>query len=1229
MRNTRLSKTILSIILFLLLAAFPAGSLQIHAYAQSNTDESKVVRVGWYESTFNQIDKFGRRSGYAYDYQQMIAAYTGWEYEYVEGSWPELLDMLKAGEIDLMSDVSYTEERSHEMLFPSYSMGAESYYLFIDADNDEILPGRHNTLNGKKIGVNRGSIQEGMFLEWEAENGVEAEVIPLDITEQESLKLLTDGELDAFLTLDAIWNVDTYIPVEKIGESDFYFAVNKDREDLLDELNYALSRIQDKNMYYNQELYERYSTGSGASAYLNHEEVEWLEAHGPIRVGYANGRLPFCDYDETTGTLVGALDEFLTLASNCNKNATIDFETAPYQTTEEAIDALLAGETDCVFPINMSAYDSEQRGLLVTSPVMQAEMYACVRMADRASAISDTDTTVAIEEYDVSKELFVRDVFPDWEVIYCKSNEDCFRAVEAGEADAALISSYRVALTEELREKYNLSALTTNASMPMCFAVRRSDTDLYSILDNTINLVPLSMIETSLAVYSSPDTSTVLTHFVKRNIAVIILIILAVVILVIFLQIRHSRKTKAELEQRLALQEKLLAQESEKLEADKMINALSRDYRSIYYVDLDQDNAICYRTAPGFPGNTKEGDRITFSERFKLYAERYVVEEDREAFLEFIRPENIRTALAKEQLISFRFLADWDGWKHYELLRMAGVTRPSDSADNTIHAVGVGFSNVDSETRKELERNAALADALDQAEAASAAKTAFLSSMSHEIRTPMNAIIGLNSIALSNPELPDETRDCLEKISASTDHLLHLINNILDMSRIESGRMLIRNEEFSFRSMLEQINTMIDGQCQEKGLSYKCGINGHVNDYYIGDDMRLMQVLLNILGNAVKYTPAPGTVSFYVETLREFDGNASLRFTIKDTGIGMDKDFLPRVFGAFEQEEETRSDKYGSTGLGMAISKRIVEMMNGDIEVESEKGKGSCFTVTVTLRISDKESSATEIRPQDIRVLVIDDDPEALKHAKLVLDEVGILSDTCTDGQEALEMLKIGEARHEAYNMILVDWKMPDPDGIEVTRKIRRQFTDNAAIIILTAYNWEEIEEEAMDAGVDSFMTKPLFASSVLSVFSKAISAKLMNEQAPKKADLNGKHILVAEDILINAEIMKKLLGARGMEVDHAENGQIAVDMFKDNPEGTYDAILMDIRMPVLDGLGATEAIRKLDRPDAKTIPIIAMTANAFDEDVQKSLQAGLNAHLSKPVEPELLFETLETMIAT
>lgn len=529
--------------------------------------------------------------------------------------------------------------------------------------------------------------------------------------------------------------------------------------------------------------------------------------------------------------------------------------------------------------------------------------------------------------------------------------------------------------------------------------------------------------------------------------------------------------------------------------------------------------------------------------------------------------------------------------------------------------------------REQAEMNERLKVALSEAEQANVAKTAFLSSMSHEIRTPMNAIIGIDNIALKDETLSPKTREHFEKIGGSARHLLGLINDILDMSRIESGRMVLKNEEFAFREFLAQINTMVSSQCQDKGLTYDCRVQGDLADYYIGDDMKLKQVIINILGNAVKFTDAGGMVTFLVNQVTKFEDKATLKFVMKDSGIGMDADYIPKIFEAFSQEDATETNRYGGSGLGMAITKNIVEMMNGNIEVESEKGVGSTFTVTVTLRASDRVGNRemTRIRPQDMSVLIIDDDPIDCEHAKTILDEVGIVSEIAMSGKEALEMIRLRIARQHPYNLILMDLRMPEQDGIEVTRQIREMHDDDSTIVILTAYSWADVEEEAVSAGVDSFMSKPLFASNVVAEFQQAIAKKELAKSGLEKepVDLNGRRILLAEDIQINAEIMMMVLTMNGMQVEHAENGQIAVDMFENHPERYYDAVLMDMRMPVMDGLTAAKTIRASTHPDAKEIPIIALTANAFDEDVQRSLQAGMNAHLSKPVEPEDLIATL------
>ena len=675
--------------------------------------------------------------------------------------------------------------------------------------------------------------------------------------------------------------------------------------------------------------------------------------------------------------------------------------------------------------------------------------------------------------------------------------------------------------------------------------------------------------------------------------------------------------------------EKVLSQEKHQKDLDSMITAMASDYRSVYHVDIDADDAVCYRADPNDPNQPLEGTHFPYLKWIREYGDLYVDEEYRENFRSFSNPDNIRAALATRDIIAYRYLARRDGTDYYEMLRMAGVRHPKDRDDNIVHAIGLGFTDIDAEMRESLAKNRALSEALKAAEEANIAKTAFLSNMSHEIRTPMNAIIGLDSLALQNEAIPSETREYLEKIGESAHHLLGLINDILDMSRIESGRLVIRKEEFSFRNMLEQINTMVMSQCEEKGLNYECRVIGGVSDFYIGDDMKLKQVLINILSNAIKFTDAPGGVMLTVERINVFGDHSTIKFCIKDTGIGMDKEFIPKIFDAFTQEDSSRNNKYGSTGLGMAITKNIVELMNGTISVESEKGVGTEFTVIITLNNSNRQGPATYvIDPKDMRILVVDDEEIAAEHARIVLDEAGIKADTCYDGQTAMNMLEVQHAKHEPYNLVLLDWKMPEMDGVELAREIRKRYDRETTVIILTSFNWDEIMEEAVHSGVDSFLAKPLFASNVLDEFERIARKNNMSLYKEKKrADLKGRHILMAEDVFINAEIMKQIILSKEAEIDHAENGKIVLKMFEESSVGYYDAILMDVRMPEMDGLEATAAIRSLDRLDAKTIPIIALTANAFDEDVQRSLQVGMDAHLSKPVNPEQLYQTLEELI--
>ena len=508
----------------------------------------KIVRVGWYESSFNSTDTFGRRSGYAYEYQMKIAAYTDWRYEYVKASWPELLEMLIDGEIDLMSDVSYTPERAESILFPSLPMGTEDYYLFVDAENDEIRPTDYGTLNGKKVGVNRGSVQYDFFAAWAQSHGVEAELIEVSGSEETSLHMLHTGELDAYVTVDSFSDHDTVesgrpIPVCMIGSSDFYFAVNKERPDLLSDLENAMNRIQEENRYYNQELFEKHLVSTSANAFLTPEEREWLESHGTIRVGFQDNYLAFCAADPETGELTGALKDYLESAADCIVNEHLDIQTIAYPTAAAAIEALQNGDIDCAFPANLNTGDGEELGLYMTPPLMTTDLFAVVRQADRQLFNGREHVIVAVNEGNPNYESCLKDHFPDWRAVYYPTTADCLRAVSRGVADCVLISSYRYNNIARQCERERLTTLTTGKELNYCFAVAAGQPELYSILAKATDRVPNSTVDTALSRYIAEDSKTTLRDFLTEN-AWILIPAAAVVLLVILTLLLRSLKSE-------------------------------------------------------------------------------------------------------------------------------------------------------------------------------------------------------------------------------------------------------------------------------------------------------------------------------------------------------------------------------------------------------------------------------------------------------------------------------------------------------------------------------------------------------------------------------------------------------------------------------------------------------------------------------------------------------------
>ena len=530
------AKRIVSFFLCTVIATIALMPLPVSAQ-----ETEKIIRVGWFESPFYMIDDKGRRSGYSYEYQQKIAAYTGWTYEYVEGNWPELFQMLKDGKIDLMSDVSYTPERAESMLFSGMAMGAEEYFIFIAPDNETIRQDDPHTLNGKKIGVNKGSIQIGLYNEWAKKCGVQAELIELTGSDSEAMQMVLAGDLDAYLSLDAYGGPDSTVPVFNVGSSDFYFAVNKDRPDLLDELNQAMNKIQAENRYYIQQLSQKYIMTTGSNLFLNAEEKNWLDSRdGIIRVGYMDNFLAFCAADKETGEVTGALKDYLKDAAVCFSNAQITYEATAYPTVAAAMDALKNGKVDCMFPSILSMADGETHGFVMTPAVMSTDIYTLVRKTDHDTFLTKENITAAVLDNDPNYDTIMLDHFSGWQSKCYPDMAACIKAVDDGEVDCVLISYYQYNSLAKMCEQYDLIPLTTGESTDLFFAVNLGDNALYSILTRTTNLVSDTATNAALSYYSSENTSITLGDFIRHNpiLAGTVLIAVLALMIIIVLQYR-------------------------------------------------------------------------------------------------------------------------------------------------------------------------------------------------------------------------------------------------------------------------------------------------------------------------------------------------------------------------------------------------------------------------------------------------------------------------------------------------------------------------------------------------------------------------------------------------------------------------------------------------------------------------------------------------------------------
>ena len=672
---------------------------------------------------------------------------------------------------------------------------------------------------------------------------------------------------------------------------------------------------------------------------------------------------------------------------------------------------------------------------------------------------------------------------------------------------------------------------------------------------------------------------------------------------------------------------KLQEEENERRQA-ALVQALSIDYRIVCFFDLENGTGQPLRVEEDSRQFLEAFERkLSFQESMEFYIQEYVCEEDRDMVRQAVSEDKIEQGLLEGKQYHVNFRTKGSGVPEYNQMKIvrAGLAEERRS-------IVLGIRSVDKEIRSEMEQRGHLKDALMQANRASKAKSVFLSNMSHDIRTPMNAIVGFTSLAMKHIDNRDRMEEYLKKIMTSGNHLLSLINDVLDMSRIESGKIRLEEKACSLPEILHGICNIVQADVHAKQLELHVDTMDIRNEDIFCDKLRLNQVLLNLLGNAVKYTGAGGAINMRItEKAGAPEGYATYEFSIKDNGVGMSAEFVEHIFEPFEREMNSTVSGIQGTGLGMAITKNIVDMMNGTIEVESELGEGSTFTVSFTFQIREKEKEEQDIPElKNCRALVVDDDFNTCDSVSYMLGQIGLRAEWTLSGKEAVLRTKQASMRKDGYLVYIIDWLLPDMNGIEVTRRVRQMMGDDVPVIVLTAYDWSDIEEEAKEAGVTAFCSKPLFMSELRDCLRTVIGLEEADEveQVSGTVQFKAGRILLAEDNELNQEIAVEILDSAGFKTEVAENGKIAVEMLEKSSPGYYQLVLMDVQMPVMNGYEAVREIRQLENQKLASVPVIAMTANAFEEDKQEALRNGMDGHIAKPINIEILFNTLNKVLS-
>ena len=1045
----------------------------------------KVVRVAYQE--FNRImivDEHNTPvSGYAYDYIQTIGTYAGWDVKYVPcSSFFDSVRLLLAGKVDLIYEISYTEERAKEILFPSAPMANEYYYLYSSAENTSITPGDYSTMNGKTVGVTSGTILSDLLKQWSREKNVDLKIVEYEDIPKKEADLFA-GKIDLDLEVSTLAKRDLSA-VEKIGESAYYLVAGKNRPDLIEDIDSAVTKVLSNDLFYFSRLQERYFSDTVLSRNLTMEEKKWLESHQVLRVGFFDNYLPFSAKDadgKPVGACIEAIREVIKVLKLENQ---LKLEFVCFGDQRDGYKAVESGKIDLMFPAYVS--NSVKRDYRIIGGKSLATVASNLAYLDDYG--DGKNKRIGVNRNNLMQYYYSRDSYPNSKIVLHNDIQGCLDGLLDGSLDGTFLNGFRSEALLKSGKYHALRTLRAENDFQIHMAFAEDNIGLMLLMNRGMSILESDFVNKTSYSYMGQIYTFSLPDFLHEHILPVIISVAFIVALIVAL--------------------------------------------------------IGYR-------------------------------------------------------ISNR--------------KLSGINRALTAYSETIEKQ----KHQETELRKQLEKKQdELEDALQMAQSANRAKTVFLSNMSHDIRTPMNAIIGFTGLAANHIHEPERIREYLATISQSSEHLLSLINDVLDMSRIESGKMVLNEQKESLADIVHVLGEIVSADVQVKKLDFRIEALNIRNEYIYCDKLRLNQVFLNLLSNAIKYTNPGGKISLQITQKPGPEANlASFEFRVRDNGIGMSEEFAKTIFDPFTREANSTVSGIQGTGLGMAITGNIVKMMHGSISVNSKKGEGTEFVVLLDLRIPEENAAGTGIPElKGARGLVVSGNADVCRDMAGMLQNVGMLGEWCTSGEEAA--IRAGESLRggERFKVYIVDRQMTDLTGIETVRRIRKAAGKDAFIILQTGIGLADIGGNAKDAGFDRILSSPVFPSDLRAALQE-FCGKPGPDPSVRKEDgfsLKGKKVLMVDDSELNLKIGVLVLQGQGMTVDTARNGKIAVDMIREKGVDAYDFIVMDVQMPVMDGYEATGILRKL--PGGDRLKIIAFSANAFEEDKEKSLKAGMNGHITKPL---------------